>query len=74
MATFARRRGAVPSVVSVPVGTTGLYETDGTFEVPADGNKNNPAQTYGNGGASGGTQRTGEAGQPGAVIITYLGA
>lgn len=50
MATFAKRRGAVPSVVSVPVGTTWLYETDGTFEVPADGNYQ--VEMHGGGGGA----------------------
>ena len=45
--------------------------------VGGQGNKNNTAQTYGDGGNAGGFRygesQTGSAGQPGAVIITYLG-
>lgn len=36
------------------------------------GNKNKPSQTYGNGGAASGTGAN--MGQPGAAIITFLGA
>lgn len=37
------------------------------------GNKNNAAQTYGNGGQSSGSITGTTAGQPGAVIITFMG-
>lgn len=38
------------------------------------GNKNNPSQTYGNGGLGGNGAYAGSAGNPGAAIITFLGA
>lgn len=70
--------GAVGSLATN--GTEGNVYAGGYADGGAGGygNKNNTAQTYGNGGAGGdnrnGTLYAGSAGRPGAVIITYLGA
>lgn len=48
------------------------YNTDNSA-AGGYGNKNNTAQTYGNGGAGGYGPNPGSAGQPGAVIITFMG-
>lgn len=43
------------------------------YAVGGDGNKNNPNQTYGDGGNGAEAYGNGEAGQPGAVIVTFMG-
>ena len=59
-----------------PGGASGNIATDGStgtgYAAGGKGNKNNTAQTYGDGGAS--NTDGGINGQPGTVIITYLGA
>ena len=48
------------------------YDEDGAVD-GGYGNKNNTAQTYGNGGAGGYHVNKGSDGKPGAVIITFMG-
>lgn len=48
------------------------YDEDGAVD-GGYGNKNNTAQTYGNGGAGGYDFNKGSDGKPGAVIITFMG-
>ena len=48
------------------------YDEDGAVD-GGYGNKNNTAQTYGNGGAGGYDLNKGSDGKPGAVIITFMG-
>lgn len=48
------------------------YDEDGAVD-GGYGNKNNTAQTYGNGGAGGYNLNKGSDGKPGAVIITFMG-
>ena len=50
MAVFFLKHGAVPSLAP-PVGTTWLYEEDGTFDVPATGNYEIELHGGGAGGA-----------------------
>lgn len=65
MAVFFMRRGGIP-VIAPPIGTTWLFEQNGTFEVPATGNyevelhgggggagKNGPYYSYASGSGSG---------------------
>ena len=48
------------------------YDEDGAVD-GGYGNKNNTAQTYGNGGAGGYDFNKGSDGKPGAVIVTFMG-
>lgn len=51
---------------------SGNIASDGNRRTGGYGNANKPEQTYGNGGA-GASTTDGDAGQPGAAILTYLG-
>ena len=64
-------RGSVGGAAHGSLATSGAFISGGGTVAGGYGNKNNTAQTYGNGGSV--TASSPQNGQPGAVIITYLG-
>ena len=62
--------GAASGNIAQKGNTVGVYES---YAIGGDGNKNNPDQTYGDGGNGAQAYEAGEAGQPGAVIVTFMG-
>lgn len=58
---------------NAPGSGSGNLGTSGNGSNPGQGNKNNSDQTYGDGGVGANTSHRGSEGQPGAIILTYLG-
>lgn len=56
-----------------PGSGSGNIASGGSGSTPGEGNINNPGQTYGDGGVGADTSHRGKEGQPGAIILTYLG-
>ena len=56
-----------------PGAGSGNIASSGSGSTPGEGNTRNPDQTFGDGGKGADTSHRGVAGQPGAILLTYLG-